>query len=771
MAGEVEKMKIEKNTYSLIINDKKTFVWGGAVHYFRLPCADQWKKVLKLVKETGINSVDMYFPWNYHSEEEGKYNFSGNRDIERFMDEVESAGLWLIARPGPYICSEVDAGGLPGWLLAKPEPVLRCRKDGKVVCDEKYMSYVRQWWEQIVPRIARRKNLILFQIENEFNLLPHLQGPLKNIITLIRKYDAPLLFKIANNDIFNWISFKLMPKLSKQTDGNSEHNPYLRKLYEWSRELGITVPIFHNDILSTSERQIDVDIMAIDDYAINDFFSDWRKKRNIFLKTDLFEEGHAAFKRDEPIFAAEFQSSWFDSWGGPGYEHVRKLLGPDQIDIATKSALAQRATLINYFLFAGGTTWGYLASPDVYTSCDMAAPISEAGQDTERRRAIKWLIREVESLGEDFLTTDPDPGVTCSPTRIFCKARRTPKYRYVFIRNMGGPPARVKVSCCSGTVRLGSVEMRVLVVDSGGKIVKEIGPYDPRKTPASKAVKKPDLPELNDWKFSWGSPQIGNGFDDSSWMPLEDRKKLDFDALGTYYGFGWYRGTFKGRLSRMIVDARHCFSVYINGKLVASRDNFRNTSGVGEDVAEKFDIPIPHKVRQGGTNVVAILVESLGHNKDFENDARNPRGLVSLKTVGAKIVWRFRGGLLEGERGLTPVLPKKSFSGYKDKKKVGLPHFWEPDEEGVGLYETSFSLDVDGADPAPVGLVIPEAYSKANIYLNGWLLGRYWHEKGPQHKFYLPWGILNPKGENHLAVAVWKRWEAGGLGKVKLEVY
>jgi hypothetical protein len=766
-------MKIEKDQYSLSIDGKRKFIWSGAVHYYRMPSVEQWKKILRLMKDTGLNTVDVYYPWNYHCEEEGKYNFSGNRNVDRFMDLIEEEGLWLIARPGPYICSEVDAGGLPGWLIAKPEPILRCRKAGKVIYDEKYMAYVRQWWEQIVPKIARRKNLILFQIENEFNLSPQLRGPIGNFITIVRKYDANLLFRISNSDFFKWLNFKLIPGFSRQTADNSAHNPYIKKLYEWSRELGVTVPLFHNDILSSGDRQIDVDMMAIDDYPINDFFSDWRKKKNIFLQTDVVEEGHAAFRRDEPIFAAEFQSSWFDSWGGPGYDHVRDLLGADQLDIATKSVLAQRATIINYFQFAGGTTYGYLASPDVYTSCDMAAPIAESGLPTERWEAVRWLIGEVESLGEDFLTTDPDPSVTCRPSRIFCRARRSGTYCYVFVRNVGGSPARVKLSCCEQTIRLGAAEMRVAVVDSDGMIVREIGPFERNAStpPAAAALKKFKLPELEEWKMSWASPQLGHDFDDSGWMSLKGRERLDFDALGAHYGYGWYRGKFEGRLTRMKLDARHCLSVYINGKRITSRDNFRNFSGVGDDVPETFDIPIPREVRQDGTNVIVILAESLGHNKDFECDARNPRGVVSLKTAGAKIDWRFRGGLLEGERGLTPVLPKKCFSAYKDKKPVRLPHFWEPDEEGIGLYETTFFLDSKGFDPAPAGLVIPDAFSKANIYVNGWLMGRYWHEKGPQHKFYLPWGILNAKGENHLAIAVWKRWKAGGLGKVKLEFY
>ena len=761
------EMKVTKDRYSLKIDGKRVFIWSGALHYYRLPEPGQWKKILKLMKDAGLNAVDVYFPWNYHSEKEGKYDFTGNRDVERLMDEVEEAGLYLIARPGPYICSEIDAGGLPAWLLAKPAPVLRCRADGKVVYDEIYMQYVREWWERITPRIARRKNLILFQAENEFNLLPHLKGPMSTIVTQIRKYDSSLLFKLANSDAFNFLNYKILPKLSRQTSENSEPNPYIAKLCEWSREMGIEVPIFHNDILSCGERQTDVDMMAIDDYPINDFFSDWRDKRHIFAKTDIIEEGHEAFKRDEPIFAAEFQSSWFDSWGGPGYDSVRALLGTDQLDLATKSVLAQRATLINYFLFAGGVTWGYLGSPDVYTSHDMAAPISECGQATERWHVVKWLIDEVTALGEDFLETETVEGVEHRPSRVFCKVRKSKRFKYIFIRNTGGPDARVKVSGCEDYFRLGRAEMKIIVTDHAGRVVKKIEPFDAGSVAAREAARL-ELPALEKWTVSGASPQLDLTYDDSGWQQLDGRKRLDLDALGIHYGYCWFRGTYKGRLSKIVIDVRHCFTVYVNGKLAATRDNFRNTSCVGDDVPETFEIPIHHEYQQGGKNVIVIVVESLGHNKDFENDARNPRGIVSLKCVGAKVAWRYRGGLLEGEEGLCPVLPKKSFSSCKPKAKIALPHFWEPENEGVALYETTFDLNIDEAEPAPVSLELQEAFSKANIYVNGYLMGRYWHEKGPQKRFYLPWGIMNPKGSNHIAIAVWKRWEAGGLGKVSL---
>ena len=116
--------------------------------------------------------------------------------------------------------------------------------------------------------------------------------------------------------------------------------------------------------------------------------------------------------------------------------------------------------------------------------------------------------------------------------------------------------------------------------------------------------------------------------------------------------------------------------------------------------------------------------------------------------------------------------PVVAFSGIErgGSESVALPHAWEAEPAGVGLYETSFRLD--GLDPGrgAIGAVFDPGRGKANLYLNGHLLGRYWPERGPQVRFLLPWGILDPSGENHLAIALWKRTPRAALGKVRLEL-
>jgi beta-galactosidase len=268
------------------------------------------------------------------------------------------------------------------------------------------------------------------------------------------------------------------------------------------------------------------------------------------------------------------------------------------------------------------------------------------------------------------------------------------------------------------------------------------------------------------------SPQIDPSYDDSGWDEIPpsrvEQQQMDIDALGVHYGFVWYRGTFEGPLDRLILDARHCYAIWLNGELIAAGDQFQNTLGVGPDGASVRRLPLRGITFQEGRNTLVILTESLGHNKDFADDGRNPRGLVFLDTGTTPVAWRHRGGLVRGERGITPVV---AFNGVDrvHTESVVLPHGWAGEPTGVGLYETRFVLE--GVEPRKqtVALNFDPGRGKANLYLNGHLLGRYWPERGPQRRFVLPWGILAAGEENHLAIALWKRTPRATLGKVWLE--
>src|SRR5450756_456850 len=94
--------------YSLMIDGKRTYIWAGEFHYYRLPSPDLWRDVLQKMKAAGFNATSIYFDWAYHSPKPGVYDFTGVRDVDKLLDIANEVGIYVIARPGPYINAEVD---------------------------------------------------------------------------------------------------------------------------------------------------------------------------------------------------------------------------------------------------------------------------------------------------------------------------------------------------------------------------------------------------------------------------------------------------------------------------------------------------------------------------------------------------------------------------------------------------------------------------------------------------------------------------------------
>ena len=155
----------EINEDAVIINGQKTKIISGSIHYFRIP-KEYWKDRLLKLKECGCNCIDTYTIWSMHERKEGEFDFSKNLDVAEFLDLAKELGLYAIVRPGPFICSETDFGGLPWWLLKNKGIRLRCS-------DPLYLSkitpYLNKVCEILKPRTFRNGgNVILVQIENEY---------------------------------------------------------------------------------------------------------------------------------------------------------------------------------------------------------------------------------------------------------------------------------------------------------------------------------------------------------------------------------------------------------------------------------------------------------------------------------------------------------------------------------------------------------------------------------------------------------------------------
>ena len=142
---------------------------SGEMHPARIP-REYWQHRIRMAKAMGMNCIALYIMWNYHEPRRGVFDFeSGNRDIEAFMRLCQEEALWVLLRPGPYVCAEWDLGGLPSYLLSEPD--IQLRTDSAT--DPRYMAAVARYIGELAPRIKPLMidaggPILMIQIENEF---------------------------------------------------------------------------------------------------------------------------------------------------------------------------------------------------------------------------------------------------------------------------------------------------------------------------------------------------------------------------------------------------------------------------------------------------------------------------------------------------------------------------------------------------------------------------------------------------------------------------
>jgi len=179
---------------SYMIDSSRIWLVSGSIHYFRVP-AELWRDRLLKARRAGLNCIATYVAWNFHEPQEGQWDFTGDRDIVEFIRQAGEAGLYVILRPGPYICGEWDFGGLPGWLTTKTGIVYR-------TSNAAYTHYCDKFIGQALPRLAdlqvtRGGNIVLIQNENEYFMktMPERLNYLEFITQLFRRsgFDIPII--------------------------------------------------------------------------------------------------------------------------------------------------------------------------------------------------------------------------------------------------------------------------------------------------------------------------------------------------------------------------------------------------------------------------------------------------------------------------------------------------------------------------------------------------------------------------------------------------
>jgi beta-galactosidase GanA len=359
--------RVSFDSRSLMIDGKRQVIWSSEMHSFRLPSPDLWRDVLQKMKASGFNTVAFYFSWGYHSPKRGVYDFTGIRDIDRVLDMAAEEGLYVITRAGPYVNAELTRGGFPGWLVNQRA---RARTD-----DPEYLAAVDEWLTQANAIIARHQindgkgTVILHQIENELALTTPAQSR------------------------------------------------YMDHLYAKARADGITVPIFHNDQgrngywvprNSGVAKTVDgpADMYAFDAYPGGTCTVSGTPTRDSAAPDWGFygvggAKGGASASPNTPGFAAEFGGGWFDYWGSNGgYECNAIQRGKYYQRVFYGTNLANGISIQSFYMGYGGTSWGWLPGPVVFTSYDYGAAISEI-------RELRPKAEELKQLG-GLITAVPD---------------------------------------------------------------------------------------------------------------------------------------------------------------------------------------------------------------------------------------------------------------------------------------------------------------------------------------------------------------------------
>ncbi|MFI6154364.1 beta-galactosidase family protein [Kitasatospora sp. NPDC051170] len=330
---------------------------SGAIHYFRVH-PDQWEDRLRRVRALGVNTVDTYVPWNFHELPGGEVDFTGWRDLPRFLRLAGDLGLDVILRPGPYICAEWEFGGLPARLLAVDGLRLRC-------ADPAYLAEVDAWFDALIPEVlpllgSRGGPVLAVQVENEYG-------------------------------------------------SYGDDAAYLRHLRDGLVSRGVDCLLFTTDGAQDTMQQGG----SLPGHLATATFGSRAPERLAVLRRH---------RPQGPLAVMEFWIGWFDRWGSPHHVRDAKESAASLDELLATGAsvnlyMAHGGT--SFGLWAGANHFGthpYDAGYEpTVTSYDYDAPIGEAGELTEKFHAFREVIGRYLPLPEDEL---PSPAPRLAPHRI-----------------------------------------------------------------------------------------------------------------------------------------------------------------------------------------------------------------------------------------------------------------------------------------------------------------------------------------------------------------
>ena len=318
--------KVGSGTF--LLSGKPFVVKAAELHYPRIP-QPYWEHRIKMCKALGMNTICLYVFWNIHEQQEGVFDFSGQNDVAAFCRLCQKNGMYVIVRPGPYVCAEWDMGGLPWWLLKKKD--IRLREQ-----DPYFMERVRIFEQKVGEQLAsltiqRGGPIIMIQVENEYG--------------------------------------------SYGTD-----KPYVSEIRDCLRSIyGAETTLFQCDWASNFENN-----------GLSDLV--WTMNFGTGANIDAQFKRLGELRPDAPKMCSEFWSGWFDKWGArhetrPAADMVAGIDRMLSKGISFSLYMTHGGTSFGHW--AGANSPGF--APDV-TSYDYDAPINEYGLATPKFDELRKMM-------------------------------------------------------------------------------------------------------------------------------------------------------------------------------------------------------------------------------------------------------------------------------------------------------------------------------------------------------------------------------------------
>ena len=315
---------------TFLLNGEPFVVKAAEVHYPRIPQA-YWDHRIKMCKALGMNTLCIYVFWNIHEQREGQFDFTGNNDVAEFCRLAQKNGMYVIVRPGPYVCAEWEMGGLPWWLLKKKD--IRLREQDPYFM-ERVKIFEKKVGEQLAPlTIQNGGPIIMVQVENEYG-------------------------------------------------SYGENKPYISEIRDCLRGIyGDKLALFQCDWSSNFEKN------GLDDLV-------WTMNFGTGANIDHEFARLKKLRPNAPLMCSEFWSGWFDKWGANHETRPAKDMVDGMDEMLSKGisfSLYMTHGGTSFGHWAGANSPGF--APDV-TSYDYDAPINEYGGTTEKFFQLRKMMQK-----------------------------------------------------------------------------------------------------------------------------------------------------------------------------------------------------------------------------------------------------------------------------------------------------------------------------------------------------------------------------------------